>query len=340
MAETQLSTLGLDRPESGDDVVVPFTLDTLDARGRIVRLGDALDAILTRHNYPEPVARLLGEAVVLAALMGSSLKFAGKFIMQTQTDGPVNLMVVDFDAPDGLRGYARFDADAVQKLVDAGQAQSGKLLGNGHLAMTVDQGAHMERYQGIVALEGGTLEDVAHGYFQQSEQIPTLVRLAVAQFSKKGDSRAHWRAGGSLVQFLPAHGQSMMPDLPGDGNFDNPETADPDFVEDDKWTTTRSLFSTVADDELADPDLSAERLLYRLFHETGVRIFDPIELVERCSCSAERIDAMLRDNFTAEERAEMTVDGKIEVVCEFCSAEYHFHPREFGDDEPAADTKH
>ncbi|RYH00421.1 MAG: Hsp33 family molecular chaperone, partial [Alphaproteobacteria bacterium] len=113
MTETQLSTYGLDRPESGDDVVVPFTIDALDSRGRVVRVGPALDSILTRHNYPAPVARLLGEAVVLAALIGSSLKFEGRFILQTQTDGPVNLLVVDFDAPDGLRGYARFDADAV-----------------------------------------------------------------------------------------------------------------------------------------------------------------------------------------------------------------------------------
>src|SRR5687768_18056431 len=260
MTQTELSSYGLDRPESGDDVVVPFTLDRLDGRGRIVRLGPALDAILTRHNYPAPVARLLGEAVVLAALIGSSLKFEGKFILQTQTDGPVNLIVVDLDAPDGLRGYARFDADAVMTAIERGETQPGQMLGKGHLAMTVDQGSHMERYQGIVALDGGTLEDVAHAYFQQSEQIPTLVRLAVAQHTVRGEGGPHWRAGGALVQFLPPHGQSVMPDLPGDGNFDNPETADPDFVEDDKWTQARSLLSTVGDDELADPDVSAERL--------------------------------------------------------------------------------
>ena len=332
MTETQLSVYGLDRPESGDDVVVPFTLEALDARGRIVRLGPALDAILMRHNYPAPVARLLGEAVVLAALIGSSLKFQGKFILQTQTDGPVNLLVVDLDAPDGLRGYARFDADLVQQAIERGETQPGQLLGKGHLAMTVDQGVHTERYQGIVALEGGSLEDVAHTYFQQSEQIPTLIRLAVAQHTKRGDRRPHWRAGGALVQFLPPHGASQMPDLPGDGNYDNPETADPDYVEDDKWTTTRALILTVADDELADPDLSGERLLFRLFHETGVRVFEPVGLEERCNCSAERIEAMLRDNFTAEDRAEMLVDGEIEVICEFCSADYHFKPHEFGDE--------
>jgi molecular chaperone Hsp33 len=331
MTQTDMSTYGLDRPESGDDVVVPFTLDRLDSRGRIVRLGAALDAILNRHNYPEPVARLLGEAVVLAALIGSSLKFEGRFILQTQTDGPVNLIVVDLDAPDGLRGYARFDADAVMQAIQRGETSPAQLLGKGHLAMTVDQGSHMDRYQGIVALDGGTLEDVAHAYFQQSEQIPTLVRLAVAQHSTRGSAGPRWRAGGALVQFLPPHGQSVMPDLPGDGDFDNPETADPDFVEDDKWTTTRAYLSTVADDELADPDLSAERLLFRLFNEPGVRVFEPITLEERCTCSAERIEAMLRNNFTAEERQEMVVDGEIEVVCEFCSADYHFKPHEFED---------
>ena len=324
MPETLLSTYGLDRPESGDDVVVPFTLESLDCRGRIVRLGEALDAILNRHNYPAPVARLLGEAVVLAALIGSSLKFEGRFILQTQTDGPVNLIVVDLDAPDGLRGYARFDADALSQAMARGETRPGQLLGHGHLAMTVDQGVHMERYQGIVALEGGTLEDVAHTYFQQSEQIPTLVRLAVAQITRKGDRRPHWRAGGILVQYLPPHGKSVMPDLPGDGDFSNPATADQDFVEEDKWTETKSLLLTLADDELADPDLSAERVLFRLYHETGVRVFAPVELEERCTCSAERIEAMLRDNFSSAERQEMVVDGEIEVVCECCAADYHF----------------
>jgi len=329
MTETQLSTYGLDRPESGDDVVVPFTIDALDSRGRVVRVGPALDSILTRHNYPAPVARLLGEAVVLAALIGSSLKFEGRFILQTQTDGPVNLIVVDLDAPDGLRGYARFDADAVMTAIERGETKPAQLMGKGHLAMTVDQGRHMERYQGIVALDGGTLEDVAHTYFQQSEQIPTLVRLAVAEHTVRGLGH-HWRAGGVLVQHLPAHGQSVMADLPGDGDFGNPDTADKDFVEDDKWTTARAYVNTVGDEELADPELSAERLLFRLFNEPGVRVFDPIALEERCTCSAERIEGMLR-NFSAEERADMVVDGEIEVVCEFCSADYHFKPHEFED---------
>lgn len=329
MTDHLMSSLGLDRPETGDDAVVPFTLDKLDTRGRIVRLGDALDTILSRHDYPLPVARLLGEAVVLASLIGSSLKFDGRFIMQTQTDGPVNLLVVDFDAPDGLRGYARFDHDALMKAAEEGRTRPGELLGRGHLAMTIDQGQHMERYQGIVPLEGNSLEEVAHTYFMQSEQIPTMVRLAVAEFTRKGDQRPHWRAGGVLVQHLPEHGQSMMADLPGDGDFDNPETADPDFEEADGWTQTKVLLGTLEDVELADPDLSPERLLFRLYHEPGVRVFSPIPLEERCTCSPERIEDMLANSFSKEERDDMAVDGEIEVVCEFCSTAYHFNPNQF-----------
>jgi molecular chaperone Hsp33 len=334
MQQLELSTYGLDRPESGDDVVVPFTLENLDSRGRVVRLGEALDSILRRHDYPEPVARLLGEAVVLAALIGSSLKFDGRFILQTQTDGPVSLIVVDLDAPDGLRGYARFDEASLEAAIQAGRTSPGELLGKGHLAMTVDQGAHMDRYQGIVALEGNSLEEVAHTYFRQSEQIPTQVRLAVAEFTRRGDARPHWRAGGILVQYMPPAGNQVLPDLPGDGDFDNASTADPVFTEDDNWTRTRALFATLTDAELADPDVSPERLLFRLYHETGVRVFEPLALEERCTCSAERIEMMLRDNFSAEERDDMAVDGEIEVVCEFCSSAYYFKPHEFEDDEP------
>ena len=329
MPDTVLSAIGLDRPESGDDVVVPFTLEGLDCRGRVVRLGGALDAILSRHNYPAPVARLLGEAVVLAALVGSSLKFDGRFILQTQTDGPVNLIVVDLDAPDGLRGYARFDQVALVRAAEMGETRPGQLLGKGHLAMTIDQGADMERYQGIVALDGDSLEEVAHTYFMQSEQIPTLVRVAVAEFARKGDPRPSWRAGGVLVQHLPERGRGAMPDLPGDGDFDNPDSADPDFVEADNWTRAKSLLATLGDDELADPDLSPERMMFRLYHETGVRVFSPLPLKERCTCSPERIETMLRDSFSDEERQDMAVDGEIEVVCEFCSTAYHFKPHEF-----------
>jgi molecular chaperone Hsp33 len=329
MTKSNLSDFGLDRGESGDDVVVPFTLDKLDCRGRSVRLADAIDTIISRHEYPAPVARLLGETVLLSALIGSSLKFEGRFIVQTQTDGPVNMIIVDLDAPDGLRGYARFDQEALVAAAEAGKTSPAELLGKGHLAMTVDQGQHMERYQGIVALEGDSLESVAHRYFMQSEQIPTMVRLAVAEHTVRGDVRPRWRAGGILVQYLPATGAAHMPDLPGNGDFDDEAMADPDFEEADHWTEAKSLLSTTSDEELVDPDISPERLLFRLYHETGVRVFPNEHLEERCSCSPERIEAMLQTNFSADERLDMAVDGEIEVKCEFCSTAYRFNPVQF-----------
>src|ERR1700680_3551161 len=195
-----------------DDAVLPFEVASLDLRGRLTRLGPALDDVLTRHDYPAPVGKLLGEAIVLTTLLGSSLKFDGRFILQTQTDGPVSFMIVDFQAPDRLRAYARFDA---RRLKD-GQ-DSGALLGHGHLAMTIDQGPDMSRYQGLVALEGGSLEDAAHEYFQRSEQIPTRVRLAVGEEWRGGGEgpKHRWRAGGMLLQFLPkAPERARQPDLP------------------------------------------------------------------------------------------------------------------------------
>jgi len=329
MALADLAEYGLDRPESGDDVVVPFALKALDCRGRAVRLGQALDIIVSRHGYPEPVARLIGEALVLTVLVGSSLKFEGRFILQTQTDGPVSMIVVDLDAPDGLRAYARYDETRLAETAGEGPWSAGRLLGNGHLAMTVDQGAHMDRYQGIVALDGIGFEDAARHYFTQSEQIPTEVRLAVAEHVARGVAGRHWRAAGVLVQFLPDAGETLMPDLPGDGDFGNEETRDPDFVEPNHWTEAKALLSTLTDGELVDPDLSPERLLFRLYHETGVRVFEPLPVEERCSCSADGIADMLAHSFTAAQRRDMAVDGEIEVVCEFCSAAYHFRPDEF-----------
>src|ERR1700677_2897325 len=198
-----------------DDAALPFEVDGLDLRGRLTRLGPALDDILTKHDYPAPVGKLLGEAIVLTTLLGSSLKFDGRFILQTQTDGPVSFLIVDFQAPDRLRAYARFAA----KEIGAGQ-DSGRPPGKGHLAMTIDQGPDMSRYQGLVALDGDSLEDAAHEYFLRSEQIPTRVRLAVGEEWRGGEggARRRWRGGGMLLQFLPKAPERARPaDLdPGD----------------------------------------------------------------------------------------------------------------------------
>jgi len=164
-----------------EDAILPFEVASLDLRGRVLRLGDSLDDILGAHDYPVPVAKLLGEAIVLTVLLGSSLKFEGRFILQTQTDGPVRMLVVDFISPGRVRACARFDRARVEAAIAARAASAGALLGQGHLAMTIDQGTDMSRYQGLVALTGGDLEDAAHEYFLRSEQIPTRVRLAVGE---------------------------------------------------------------------------------------------------------------------------------------------------------------
>ncbi|KJC42245.1 Hsp33 family molecular chaperone [Bradyrhizobium sp. LTSP857] len=307
-----------------DDAVLPYEVDALDVRGRLVRLGPALDEILTRHDYPAPVGKLLGEAIVLTTLLGSALKFEGRFILQAQTDGPVSFLVVDYNAPDRLRAYARYDAS---RLGDA--KDSGTLLGHGHLAMTIDQGPDMSRYQGLVALDGGSLEDAAHEYFLRSEQIPTRVRLAVGEEWRSSDGGKHrWRAGGMLMQFLPkAPERARQADLhPGDA----PEGVEVHAVaEDDAWVEARSLIETVEDVELIDPDLSGERLLYRLFHERGVRVFNPLALKAQCSCSRDAVAAMLQ-SFSPDDRAAMVKDDKVVVTCEFCSSVYGFTPQEAG----------
>lgn len=309
-------------PLSGDDVVVPFQVEGLDVRGRTVQLGAALDAILKRHNYPEVVSRLLGEAAVLTVLLGTSLKFEGKFIFQTRSDGPVDMLVVDFRTPDAIRAYARFDEARVAEFVAAGKTKPEELLGQGTLALTVDQGEFTQRYQGIVALDGSSLEDIARNYFMQSEQIATEVQLAVARLFERGSDgkpTEQWRAGGLMVQFLPqSELRARHRDLHGGDN--------PNGVE-DEWQEARSLVATIEDSELTDPQVPSERLLYRLFHERGVRVYEGTKVTDHCACSRDKIFGVLK-GFSAEELEHSTENGKISVTCEFCSSHYDFEPSE------------
>lgn len=310
---------------AGQDAVRPFAVEGLDVRGRAISLGPVVAKILARHDYPEPVARLLAEAMVLTCLLGTSLKFEGRFTLQTQTDGPVSMLVVDFTSPDGLRAYASYDADKVTELAKTGKATPEQLLGRGHLAMTIDQGRHMQRYQGLVELDGISLEEVARRYFARSEQIPTEVRLAVGELFTRNEGEAAsrtWTAGGVIVQFLPEAPERMrQPDLdPGDA----PEgTLVHEIDEDDAWVEAKALVETVKDDELTDPEVTVERLLFRLFHERGVRLFDPQPIVDRCRCSREKVAGIV-NTFSVEEVADMQQDGKIIVKCEFCSTSYEF----------------
>jgi len=292
-----------------DDLVAAFQIEGPieggGARGRIVRLGPVVDEILKRHDYPEPVANLLGEACALAALVGASLKFEGRLIVQAQGNGPVAYVVADYDTAGSLRGYCRFDADKLAA-VSGGLARPGArtLLGDGVFIMTVDPATGKDRYQGVTSIEGETLALCAEQYFAQSEQVPTKVRLAVAEL--QDDTGSHWRAGGAVIQNIAA-------------DQARGETAE-------AWERAQALFATLGDDELVDPNVAPETLLYRLFHEDGVRMFEPRPLAAFCRCSDDRVWGMLKA-FSPEERAEMIEDdGQIRVTCEYCSRKFEIAP--------------
>lgn len=292
-----------------DDLTLPFQVEQSDVRGRIVRLGSALDSILARHAYPEPVAHLLAEALILVATMATSLKFEGIFSLQAKGDGPVSTLVADYRTPGHLRGYANFDAARLEGLELGPGGTAGLvplLLGNGYLAFTIDpQSEDFERYQGIVDLSGSSLADAAHAYFAQSEQLNARVVLAAAHH-KISDGRKAWRGGGMLLQQLP-----LDP-----GGLTQEERAS-------AWEKVQALLATAKADELTDPALGQNELLYRLFHEDGVRVFETAPLKDQCTCSPEKVKGIL-STFSSDEIASMAVNGTITVTCQFCSANYRF----------------
>lgn len=301
-----------------DDIVLPFQAERSGVMGRLVRLGAAAHDVLTRHDYPEPVSQLLGHAIALTAMMGTTLKDNSKLILQTQTDGPVRLLVVNYESPGQFRGYARFDAARVAAVAAGDQ---GALLGKGHLGMTIDLGPRTEPYQGIVNLEGETLADAALTYFQRSAQLPTFIRLAVARHFVGGTGAEgghwRWRIGGLMLQHLsPERGDQYK------GAHLSPD--EDALTHDEAWERTRMLASTVEDHELIDPLLAPERLLYRLFHQEGVRVYPSHPMAMRCRCSRERVERMLR-MFSAKDIGEMAEpDGSIAVTCEFCNGKHDF----------------
>jgi molecular chaperone Hsp33 len=290
----------------GDDLLRPFQLERTALRGRVVRLGEVLDRVLTRHDYPEPVSRLLGELFVLAATLAGGLKYPGSFGLQVKSDGPVSLMLADCTNDGAMRGYARFDPDQVESTSD----DLGGLLGTGHLALTVDRSETGQTYQGIVELTGGNLTQCMQTYFRQSEQLQTGLRIAVERVADP--VAGPWRAGGIMVQPLPDQLADQL---------------DPDQVTED-WRRTMLHLATATDAELTDPHLPAESLLWRLFHEEGVRVFRPVEFSFRCRCTRARVETMLR-SFPIEELQEMRRDdGTLVVTCQFCNAAFEFDEAE------------
>lgn len=282
------------------DLLRPFQLERSQLRGRFVRLGGTVDYVLKAHAYPPAVSDLLGQLLVLAGALAGGLKFDGRFSVQIRGDGPVSLLVADCTNAGEMRGYASFDAERVAQVAEERQMA---LVGQGVLALTVDQRAvGGELSQGIVELGGKTLAECMLGYFERSEQVRTGIRVAVGC----DPVTRTWQAGAIVVQALPQT---------------DPRLA---LEPEEDWHRTMLLLSTASDDELLDPALSPDDVLYRLFHEDGVRVFNPLTLTPGCSCDEERVQTMLA-SFPLDDLEDMRQDdGSILVTCQFCSRSYLF----------------
>jgi len=290
-------------PEAPADLIQRFQIEGRPVQGRLVRLGPLIDDVLGRHDYPEPVAALLGEMLTLAVLLSGFLKYAGVFTLQTKGDGPVRLMVADVTSDGEVRGYAQFDKGRLDAIAGRPAPSLPRLLGAGYLALTVDQGAHSERYQGIVELTGATLVDCVHHYFRQSEQLQTAIKLSVVA------DVGRWRAGALMLQRLPSPADAVGED------------------DEDAWRRALILMAGTSAGELCNPDLAPNDLLYRLYHEDGVRVFKPASPRAGCRCSRLRVERVLRSLPPAELR-DLEIDGRIEVTCEFCNRRYDFSQTE------------
>ncbi len=286
-----------------DDRALPFAIESADVRGRIVRLGPVLDLILGAHDYPPPVADLLAQVLVLTGLLGTMLKNDdGMLTLQAKGEGAVRLLVADYRDGGALRGYASFDA---VKLDQFGAHPSVRaLMDKGYLALTLEEGAAAERYQGIVELTGTNIAECAEHYFAKSEQTPTAIAIAAR---RREDGR--WQGAGLMLQHLAK------------GEDGGPRLLSPDQRED--WARVTTLMATLKASELLDPLLASGDILYRLFHEEGVRVFPTTLLTRGCRCSRERITEMLA-RFPEADRNDMVENGAITVTCEFCNKDFRF----------------
>lgn len=297
--------------QAWDDFVQSFQIESHSARGRFVRIGSLVDSVTARHDYPLPVAAMLSELLALAAVVAGALKFDGVLTLQTKSDGPIRTLMADITNDGEMRGYAQFDQqhfDEAHVGTCGVSARSSvpQLLGSGYLAFTVDQGPDTDRYQGIVELVGTTLADCAHAYFRQSEQLQAVVKLA--SMPADGSGRG---AAALMVQRLPGGGRTTI-----SGDVEELEA-------DDAWFRTVALMNSCTDEELLNADLHPHQLLFRLFHEDGVRVFEPRDLVMRCRCSEDKVVNMLR-SFPRSEIQDLKIDDLVVVTCEFCGVVYEF----------------
>lgn len=290
-------------PDS-DDIVLPFQLESSHLRGRCVRVNDMLDHILIPHEYPAPIAHMTAEIVVLGMLLSSMLKYEGIFTLQIQGDGPVSLLMTDVTTAGDVRACANFD---LEKIKAANPQTVMDYLGSGYMAFTVDQGPETERYQGIVKLEGESLIESVQHYLMQSEQIASGIRMAV---SRQDDG--HWRGGAIMLQQMP---------LPSGSG----PVVEPSNVSEDDWRRSMIFLQSCTDEELLSKTLTPDELLFRLFHEEGVRIFERGHVRKGCRCSPERLERILR-MMPQTDLDDMVVEGAITMNCHFCNRDFAFDP--------------
>lgn len=323
----------------GDDRVLPFQLDRLAVRGRLVRLDKAIDEILTQHAYPAAVSGVLAEATLLAALIGASIQPRRRFSLQVRGDGPVRLIAADYMAPETeggvpkLRAYADFDPENPPPQ----EARDGfALLGKGFFGVLVDQGIG-QPYQGITPLEGACLADCAESYFAQSEQVATRFALAAAQAQEPGSAPV-WRAGGIMIQHMPAPGEHVRGEaLTPPEERPRSASGEPALMAADEvaalsgglddWRAAAFKLATAEPHELLGPHVSPEELLLRLYHEDEPRVFETQPVAFGCACSAAKVEGAL-GVYEPEEIADMILeDGLIAADCQFCGAKYRFDPK-------------
>ena len=288
---------------SYQDIIQPFMINDSSVRGRVVRLGDSIDAIISQHSYPKAVSKLLAEMCLLTAMLSSNLKGRGKLTMQIRGDSDIAFMVADVTAEGALRGYAELKEGAT---FDNDDATLKELVGKGYLAITLQKGK--TPYQGIVELDGETLSDSMQHYFTNSEQSIVFVQVAVDQREEEGE--IIWSAGGLMIQQVPKEG----------GKQDENNTPSKKELQNlqEEWNHNRVLAMTVKDEELTDVYLSPQALLYRLYNEDGVWIYDAEGFRAECSCSREKVQTTLAQ-FANEELEKMLDDGKLDVNCQFCN---------------------
>ena len=316
--------------ETWDDTVLPFQLDNADVRGRVARLDQTLETILSQHDYPDEVAAMVAEAALLTALIGQTIDLRWKLSLQIRGDGPIRLIATDFfgpgkdGAPAKMRAYASFDAEGLA----ASSGTPFQKIGKGMFAILIDQGEGTVPYQGITPITGNSLADCAETYFAQSEQLPTRFALTMGQAAEPG-GKTSWRAGAIMLQHMPKASPFAKQDATGEGGL----LAAADLVSGDdaeNWTRATMHLETVEETELIGPHVTMNQLLVRLFHEEAPRIFDALPVRFGCTCSPEKVVQSM-SIYSAKDIGHMTtVEGRVTADCQFCGAHYDFDPADLG----------